>query len=188
MIKVGRASTHLYLPIQGHFNEPDCTIYIHVTFPLFPKYIHIICIRAFRFIVPSWRSNTLCDCKRNGCRFDYHLLEWSIYIPSLQYQNKDPHFKLYQNYYIWSLQDVDTPLPTFHRILKALRVVWRHSTPRFASTPNSNMIILNVLLCRVGIKPTTVAFTVTTHKLAPLNHNWTQRLYTYKPLFTQNNQ
>ena len=75
------------------------------------------------------------------------------------------------------------PVPYFPRILEALRVEWRNSTPRFASTPqrrNENINVNKYFMSSSGIELTTSRFYI--HTLCPCASATTSRisLYIYK--------
>ena len=69
---------------------------------------------------------------------------------SLRYKNEKVKI------FFFSFTLYHTPLPTFCRILEALRVEWQNVTPRFTST--------------LGIEPTTSQFLQS--QLVPLRHDW----------------
>ena len=46
-------------------------------------------------------------------------------------------------------------LPSFRRILVALRIQWRNSTPRFTLTPQQELKILNISFPQDRFQPTT---------------------------------
>ena len=56
-----------------------------------------------------------------------------------------------QTYYITNIIRLNTPIPTFRRVLQALRVEWRNSTPRFAiaSKLTNNNLNINPMWDRI---------------------------------------